>query len=157
MVVDLAERYEPRQITALGIEGVDGWRMKLYGIAYGRELPRPELLEAALVAASRRLPQPPVAEARYGVGVIGVHDGRGGNFVFVDWWEQENELHHHVFFSSAEEPGQLRTAVEADPIACAWDLVVIAHEREAWVRHVLANADGPSLAQYLADQLSGRL
>ncbi len=126
---------------------VEGWRLKLYGISYGLQRPRQELVDAALAAAARRLPQPPLSKSRYGVGFLGIHDGRGGNFVFVDWWEQENELHHHVFFSSAEEPGQLRTAVEADPIACAWDLVVIAHEREAWVRHVLANADGPSLAQ----------
>jgi hypothetical protein len=74
--------------------------------------------------------------------------------VFVDWWEQENELHHHVFFSSSEEPGALRAGTAADPIACAWDLAVVAHERSAWVRHVLA-ADLPDVDAYLADRLSG--
>lgn len=153
----LHERYEPRRITPLGIHGVDGWRLKLYGIAFGRDQPRPELVTAALEAAAAPLPQPLLSESRYGVGFLGVHDGRGGNFVFVDWWEQENELHHHVFFSSSEEPAQLRAAVDGDPIACAWDLGVIAHERDAWVRHVLGNPDGPDLEAYLTDQLSGRL
>jgi hypothetical protein len=153
----LREEYEPRPVAPLGVEIVEGWRLKLYGISYGLQRPRQELVEAALAAAAHRLPQPPLSESRYGVGFLGIHDGRDGNFVFVDWWERENELHHHVFLSSPDEPGELRAAAEADPIACAWDLAVIAHERDAWVRHVLANAGGPSMADYLADQLSGCL
>jgi hypothetical protein len=114
-------------------------------------------VNAALGAATHRLPKPPKSGSRYGVGYLGVHDGRGGNVVFVDWWEQEHKLHHHVFFSAAEEPAQLRAADDADPVACAWDLCVIGHEHEAWVRHVLANPTGPDLEAYLADQLSGRV
>ena len=34
------------------------------------------------------------------------------------------------------------------------DLSVVAHERVAWIRNVLAN-DAPSLDAYLADTLSG--
>src|SRR5215218_8273199 len=120
----LLEHYEPRPVSALGVQEIAGWRLKLYGIAYGRERPRPELLEAALAAAASPLPQPPSSDSRYGVGFLGVHDGRGGNFVFVDWWARDNELHHQVFFSSAEAPAELRAAVEGDPIACAWDLTV---------------------------------
>src|SRR5262245_11962822 len=123
--------------------------MKTYGIAYGRARPRAELVKAALAEAARRLPQEAVSEERYGVGFIGIHDGRGGNFVFIDWWEQENELHHHVFFSPSDQPVQLRAAADADPIACAWDLSVVAHEREAWVRHVLANRSDPDLDAYV--------
>jgi hypothetical protein len=29
----LLERYEPGPITSLGIRSVEGWRLKLYGIA----------------------------------------------------------------------------------------------------------------------------
>jgi hypothetical protein len=141
----------------LGVEAVEGWRLKMYGIAYDRERLRRELVAAAVNEAALRLPQPPVSEARYGVGFSGVHDGRGGNFVFVDWWEQENELHHHVFFSSKEEPAQLRAASDTDPIACVWDLCVVGPEREAWVRYLLANPGGPDLDAYLADRLSGHL
>ena len=52
--------------------------------------------------------------------------GRGGNFVFVDWWEQENELHHDAFFSTSTDGGSLRAATAADPIACVWDLSIVA-------------------------------
>lgn len=37
------------------------------------------------------------------------------------------------------------------PLACVWELVVTAHERDAWVRHMLtARPDAPT---YLADAL----
>lgn len=121
-------RYRSRQVTPLGVEAVDGWR-----------LPRRELVTAAVKEAALRCRNPPVSEVRYGVGFSGIHDGRGGNFVFVDWWEHENEPHHHVFFSSTDEPVQLRAANDTDPSACVWDLCVVGHEREAWVRYVLAN------------------
>jgi hypothetical protein len=91
-----------------------------------------------------------------GHGFLGVHDGRGGNFVFVDLWEEENELHHHVVFSTAADPGPLRRATSADPIACVWDLSVIAHECAAWIRHVLG-AEAPDLDAYLEDQLNGEI
>ena len=155
MTIRLAEAYTPRPISALGVEEIAGWRLKVYGIAYGRDGPRPELVDASLAAASERLPQPPITEARYGIGFLGVHDGRGENFVFVDWWAHENELHHQILFSPSDEPGQLRAGTDGDPIACAWDLSVVGHERDAWVRHVLANPHGPDLDAYLADQLSG--
>jgi hypothetical protein len=34
-------------------------------------------------------------------------------------------------------------------------LSVVCHEREAWVRHVLANPEESDLAAYLDDQLGG--
>jgi hypothetical protein len=34
---------------------------------------------------------------------------------------------------------------------------VIGHERDAWVRHVLARPDGPDLEAYLDDRLGGRV
>jgi hypothetical protein len=52
--------------------------------------------------------------------------------------------------------GKLRPATPADPIACVWDLSIVAHEREAWIRHVLA-ADVPDLNAYLDDQLDAEV
>jgi prepilin-type processing-associated H-X9-DG protein len=139
------------------VESLDGWRIKVYGIAYGRPEPRPELVDAGRAVARERLPRPAVTETRYGVGFLGIHDGRGANFVFVDWWERENELHHHVYFSSPDKPAELRPPADGDPVACTWDLSVVARERDAWVRHVLASVNGPDLDAYLADQHSGQV
>jgi hypothetical protein len=145
--------YKPRAVRCLDLLAFDGWRLKLYGIAYRGERPGQALLDAAVAAAREWLPRPAVTDDRYGVGFVGAHEGRGDNFVFVDWWGGEDELHHHGWRSGYEEPGRLRASGPDDFTACAWDLVVIGHERTAWVRHVLARAEGPDLDAYLGDRL----
>lgn len=130
--------------------------MKKYTIAYRREAARPELIEAAEAVAAGVLPTPAITPVRYGVGFLGIHDGRGGCLVFIDWWENENDLQHHVFLAPDAEPGALRPAAPTELVACVWDLSVIAHEREAWIRHVFG-ADAPDLDAYLDDQLEGMI
>jgi hypothetical protein len=152
--VELLEPYKPRAVRCLDVVEHDGWRVKVYGIAYEGERPAQEFVGAALDVTLARLPSPAVTDDRYGVGFIGIHEGRGSNFVFVDWWALENELHHHVWFSSMEEPTKLRPETPDDPISCAWDLAVISHEQQAWVTHVLANPAGPDLDAYLGEQLN---
>lgn len=152
-IMNLAEPYATRSVRCLGLLAFDGWRLKLYGIAYRGEHPVQSLVDAAVAAAQERLPRPAVTNGRYGVGFVGAHDGRGANFVFVDWWADEDELHQYAWLSSKEEPGRLRATGPDDLTACAWDLAVIGHERAAWLRHVLARAPAPDLDAYLADRL----
>ena len=151
--ISLVEPYAPRSVRSFDCLTFDGWRVKLYGIAYRSERPVQALVDAAVAAAQQSLPRPAVTHERYGLGFVGAHDGRGANFVFVDWWANEDELHHHTWLSSKEEPGRLRATGRDDFTACAWDLAVIAHERGAWIRHVLARPLGPDVGAYLADQL----
>jgi hypothetical protein len=153
--IRLAEPYAARSVRCLNLLGFDGWRLKLYGITYGGKRPVQALVDAAVVAAEERLPRPAVTHDRYGVGFVAAHDGRGANFVFVDWWANEDELHHLTWLSSKEDPGRLRATGPDDFTACAWDLAVIGHERAAWVRHVLARPAGPDLDAYLHDRLDG--
>jgi hypothetical protein len=153
----LAEPYGTRPVRCLEVAELDGWRIKVYGIAYSGGVPQPALVAAALDIARPRLPTPATTDTRYGVGFLGVHQGRDSNFVFLDWWAEENELHHHVWFSSQAEPTALRAEQPQDPVACAWDIGVLAHERTAWVANVLANPAGPDLDAYVNDQLTGEL
>lgn len=149
------ERYTPRPVRPRGVQTFGDWSMKVYGIAYAGDEPGPDLVEAALGVARSTLPQTALGHGRYGLGFLGIHEGRDGNFVFVSWWENENELHHRVFFSTPARPGQLRPARPDEPIACVWDLSVLAHERQAWIRHMLANPRDADADAYLADALNG--
>jgi hypothetical protein len=133
---------------------MDGWRLKAYGISGRRELPPPAFVDAARDLAQRELPTPAEAPERYGVGFVGVHEGRDGDlYAFVDWWENENELCHRQYVGSNDlQP--------SDPIgirACVWDLAVVAFERQAWLDAVLQNLDGPDLDRYLATRLEGEV
>lgn len=152
MTLALAEKYVARAIRCQGTWRTDGWRVKVYGIAYRRPAPRPELVAATKRIAAEVLPRPANAEGRYGVGFLGAHDARGGCYVFVDWWADENELHHHPFLGPS--PEELRPARPEESIACVWDLAVVAFERRVWLDAVLKDPHGPDLERYLAAQLS---
>lgn len=146
--------YEPRPIRFLDLWRVDEWRIKLYGIAYGRPQPRAELVVAAQVLAAQRLRALPAGLDHYHVGFLGVHEGRTANFVFLDFWASENELHHHVFVSPTAQPDQFTNVTASGLSACVWDLRLQAFERDAWVAHVLQRGDSPDFDGYLAATLN---
>ncbi len=123
------------------------WRLKMYGIAYRRPTPRPDLVDAVKRLALQVLP----AQGAYGVGFIGAHDARSGCYAFVDWWADENELHHKNFLGPS--PDELRPAGPDDSTACVWDLAVIDFERRAWHEIVVKQAGAPDLGAYLARRL----
>lgn len=144
--------YEPRPIRFLELWQPADWRLKLYGIAY-----RKERQNAELVAAAKRVFEPllaTAAEPNYRVGFVGVHEGRTADFVFLDFWADENELHHHVFVSPVGQPDALRCVTGTGLSACVWDLRLQAFERDAWVAHVLRRAPQPDFEGYLSARLN---
>ena len=148
------EPYEPRPIRFREIWQHGEWRLKVYGIASGPPEPQNALLEAAKVTAAQRLDSVDISLQHYSVGFLGVHDGKTSNFVFVDWWADENELHHHVYTSSNDDPTRLTYTTPSGVIACTWDLRLIAFERDAWLETVLKQNDQANLNAYLEQQLN---
>jgi hypothetical protein len=144
--------YEKRSFRFIELFSIDGWRMKLYGIAWQRDLPRSELLAAAKRIATEVL----VNETanNYKVGFVGAHDGRNASFVFVDFWGNENELFHRVFFSRDNDPTALKAAQNSDSSVCVWDLRLQNFEREAWIKHILRKPAAPDFDGYLAERLN---
>lgn len=66
------------------------------------------------------------------------------------WWDNANELFTETFIQGegGGRDGWFDARGRGSP--CVWDLEVIWHERQAYVRHVLA-ADGAGLDAYLDD------
>ncbi len=153
-MIHLQEPYSPRPIRFLEQLTLPGWRLKVYGIGYERHLPRPELVSAAKALATEKIESFAAGKNHYGVGFLGVHDGRGANFAFLDFWADENELHHHVYVSPKDQPADLEYFTPTGLSACVWDLALIGFERQAWVEAVLANPEGPDLNRYLACQMN---
>jgi len=153
-MISLSEPYQPRPIRFLELWKPQGWQLKVYGIAYSKPSPSTDLVVAAKNIALRLLSNAVSQHAHYGVGFMGIHEGRGANFVFVDWWANENELHHRVFISPGDDPLSLEDRTRDGPAACVWDLGILAYEREAWVDTVLSNSGGPDLEAYLARRIN---
>ncbi len=146
--------YQPRSVSFLELWRPESWRIKIYGIAYAHPKPDPTLLETAKVLASRVLS--PVGE-HYGVGFVGVHQGKTEHFIFVDWWARENELNHRVFTSALVSPTKFTDTTASGVMACVWDLAVISHEREAWIETVMKVAKPDDFKAYLERRLEGEV
>jgi prepilin-type processing-associated H-X9-DG protein len=142
----LTDEFRPRPVRFLGLWELGDWRVKAYSLQAEHTRLLPGLVSAAQIRAAETLAQ--ATGDGYGIGFVGIHSGRDANFVFVDWWARENELHHHVFTSSKEDPTQLRPAVDG-VVGCVWDLQVIWFERNAWVEKVLGGRSGPDIEAYL--------
>jgi hypothetical protein len=159
-VVRRVSHYRLRRGARLFVQGltrrIDGWRLKLYGIAYRSDRPVQALVDAAVAAAQERLPRPAVSDDRYGVGFVGAHDGRGANFVFVDWWANEDGCTTTRGSPARRSPAgfgpSARTTSPRAPGTWPYS-----DTSAAWVRHVLARAQGPDLDAYLADRLSAEI
>jgi hypothetical protein len=146
--------YHRRPVRFLELWTHGDWRLKLYGIAHGRDRP-----DAALVQRAREL-APGVLDAaadHYGVGFIGVHQGKTAHFIFVDWWARENELNHHVFISSIDDPLVFEDATATGVMACVWDLALIGFERDAWVEAILKPGGKPDFNAYLGRRMEGEV
>jgi hypothetical protein len=146
------EAYEPRAFRFIELLALDDWRMKLYGIAWRRELPRAQLFEAAKRIAVELLRN--AGPNNYKVGFIGAHDGRKACLVFVDYWGNEDELFHRVFLSRSNDPDALAPAKDSDLSVCIWDLHVQSFERAAWIKYILRKATAPDFHGYLGERLN---
>src|SRR5919198_1368337 len=89
--------YAPRPVRFLGPHEHAGWRLKVYGIAFGGgPLERPRF-DPGVQLALAALPSPAVTAARPGVGFLILHQGRTGDYAVLGWWDNENELPLRVF------------------------------------------------------------
>jgi hypothetical protein len=146
VTIAAATDVDQRPITFLSTHDIDGWKMKTYRTTQVRA----DMMSAARHRAADALPARPDRVGAYGVGFLIVHQAAGSCFALVDWWVREDELHQRVFATDPDRPTAfepLHTPVVGHIPA----LDVLGHERQAWLRHVLANPAGPDIDAYLAD------
>lgn len=148
--LDIRAPYAPRPIRFRGLRRHGDWRLKEYTIVYGDGRLNEADYAAGLPGALAALPSPAVEPQRPGVGFLIVHQGRGATYIVLAWWDNENELPLRVFVRNHDEAAW-RPAAGSESV-CVWDLLVIAFERDAYVRCVLSSAGGPDA--YLAAQFS---
>ena len=130
--------YRSRPIRFLRLEG----QTKVYGIAAHAELPRPELVEAAVGTLDRE-----------GPGFLIVHDAADHCFALIHWWANGNEVHQRILTAPLDDPTALGP-LETPAIGCVWELEVTDFERRAWIEHVLKRDD---IDAYLAASFDGRV
>jgi hypothetical protein len=97
-----------------------------------------------------------VAEARYGVAFVTLHQADLFNQLNIDWWERDNELRHHYFRMNPGD-SQFENITASGEGFCVWELQVVAFERKAWMEAILLNPAGPDLTAYLDQRYFGHV
>ncbi|QBD77011.1 isochorismatase [Ktedonosporobacter rubrisoli] len=154
MMLQNEQAYKPRPARFLELWEWQGWRVKIYGLAAQAEYPSAALVQAAKKIAERQLPLPAVAEDRYGIAFMIVHEGTEGDYVLVDWWTAGGIVQHHLYGAMKGHNGQLEYHWPAGAGFCIWELAVCWFEREAWVEAVLSKPQEPDLAAYFMKRLN---
>lgn len=134
--------YQPRPVTAYGVETISGWPTKIYGLAVSGQ-PSDELVTAARHRAAVVLssaPEPPSA------AFVIAHQARPACFVLVYWWSTSVDLRLEYFRSPLDTPANLEP-LPPSSAGCVWELAVTNHERVAWIHHMLT--ENPDLDGYL--------
>ena len=148
--------YREREFYSL-----DGWTvgnhvLKVYGIS----VPVAARLESELIEAARSHTErvlPPAATTEGGserLGYCVLHRGELGTWLLINWW-----VHGDICcgrLALAATGSTQFEALDARPLlACVWEQVVMHHERDAWVRHMMSAAPDP--AAYRQDRLTDGL
>ena len=143
-------RHRSRPTRPTGVRPVKGWSLKRYEITLDGEPIEAATLDAAEAVLTAALPDAPVDD---GVGFVIVHHGAEQVWLLVDRWEGDI-LSQLTFFADLDDPTAFEPVGPGGPTACVWELAVHAHERDAYIRHVLDPSDGPDVEAYLGDTLT---
>ena len=141
------EPYVQRPVELLKQISSEGWRIKVYGISAKSKPLSKELVSAGIQIVLPHLPQPALADQRYGVGFFIIHTMR--NWFLLDWWESEDIMHHRLFSSPLDNPNSITSEPDRSMIACVHEFRMISFESDAWIKTVLCKDCDPSLDEYL--------
>lgn len=148
------EPYLPRRIAHLDTWHTAGHAIKTYGIHRDPNRAAPILSDEdmAVVRATvqNMLTEHASDDRSHGLGFCIVHIGEEAVWLLLDWWIAGGIVCQRMLSAPLAQPTQF-APVSTPALACVWELAVIAHERDAWVRHMLtARPDAPA---YLNDVL----
>ena len=151
-------QYKPRRIDFKSTESVNGWRVKLYTITHNASFQSDDILEKAL----KKLPEW-LEESKsmgfpvHGMAFLIVHEASDGAWSLLSWWTGGEMLRTITWFTDFEKRDEFRLLPQSGSMACVWELAVTAHERKAWITHILKEAESPKFSDYLNDVINETL
>ncbi|WP_280853418.1 hypothetical protein [Streptomyces sp. SAI-041] len=153
----LADTHHARHARPLGTRQAAGHLVKVYALeAPGRTVSDQDA-EAGLRIAARHLELGPL-RGSLGLAVLIVHAGGDGDYLLVHSWIEGHMADLAIFAGPAGRPDALRPG-RAGLAPCVWEAAVLAHERDAYSRHVLGGT-GPlagRLTAWGADTIAGEI
>ncbi len=149
------ECYQPRKISFERLVEMNGWYIKVYSITYKQHFHSYETLDTAINlseewtknASKSNLPI-------YNMGFLILHEAREGCWMLFNWWTGGEMIESNVFFSTYENAGLINESTHPGHLVCVWELQIIEHEKNAWIKHILSKSKLPRPDDYLSDTLN---
>ena len=146
--------YSDRTIAFEGLQSIDDWQVKVYSISQHDRFQAAQSLhdvQAQLPTLLAAVKQSPLPLHRHAFVIV--HEAREGIWVLLSWWTGGEMLETITRFVRYAAPEELLPSPHTGALVCVWELEVILHERQAWIRHVLSKAVEPDYARYQTDVL----
>lgn len=141
-------RYRNRRTWLLEVADISNLQLKIYGICgEGKEIQPSTVINAKSFIKSN---VDFAADAKYGFVVL--HHGEEAMWLLVDWWV-EDILHQQLSYAPVDDVDNFQAGPPNHEMACVWELLVTAHERDAWVKHTMTDPENADFAAYLSDVL----
>jgi hypothetical protein len=145
--------YISRPIRFLEIHRCGNWQVKVYSISIHAEFVSGENQDQAKSQLQFWLEKSRVhALENYQIATLIIHECKEGCLAVLNWWIDENMLQNFVYLKT-EQTGFIPFS-ENGITACTWELAIIWHDRNAWVKHILKKNDQPDFDGYLNEQLN---
>ncbi len=149
------EKYERRKIAFRETRQISGWDVKLYTISKGNSFQSEQAYSSFLEALPELLQEAEHSELpTYRKAFAIVHQAREGVLILLNWWTGGEMVETKIYFSDYHSPAVISPSPFADKaLVCIWELEVFAHERKAWINHVLSRPENPDFQSYLEDAM----
>ena len=137
--------FSAREPHYCGVLQQSAWRLKYYEMTATGDSISSVVRAAAQQQVRRSLDDDPGG----GVGFAILHHGDEAVWLLCDTWHADI-LHHTLWRADLSQPDTFAQLDSAGPMACVHELVVVAHERNVYVSHVL-DSPAPNHDAYLHD------
>jgi len=144
--MDLRDAYRDRRTWLIEVADIANLRLKIYGMVGKGKAIRPTTISKAKSHIAESVA---VENSKYGFIVL--HHGESAVWLLVHWWI-EDILYRRLFCAPVNDAESFGDP-PGDELACVWELQVIAHERDAWVKHTMMDPENADYEAYLADAL----
>lgn len=154
-LLTLAQGHHARAVRPLGTREAGGHLVKAYALeAPGRTMTEQDIATAERIASTYL--ELGRTRGSLGLAALIAHAGGDGDYVLVHSWIEGHMSDLAVFTGPAGRPDQLRPG-RTGLAPCVWEAAILAHERDAFTRHILDGSGTVSdrLAAWSADTLTG--
>lgn len=147
-------KYRERRVKYAGVKRINDWTIKVYTITTSELFKSNEVLVNVMDNLPGKLSY---AKDHHSTGFLIVHEGTDGVWSLINWWTGGEMLKTTTYFTSFEDQQTMTLCPNEGSMACVWELPIINHEKNAWIKHVLKKASKPDFGNYFTDTIEGKV